>query len=62
MFDGGADRVDHAEAIFFELRVIVVIHVVEADHGAAFKLSAKAHDEIGTDKPGRAGDQDGSAV
>ena len=62
MPDRGVDRVDHAETIFLELRIIVIVHVVEADHSAAGQLAAEAHDEVGADKAGRAGDQDGSAV
>ena len=56
MPDRRVDRVDHAEAIFLKLRIIVIVHVVEADHGTALELAAKAHDEVGTDKAGRAGD------
>ena len=62
MPDRGVDRVDHAEAVLLELRIIVIIHVVETDHSPAGQLAAKAHDEVGADKTGRAGDQDGSAV
>ena len=62
MPDRGVDRVDHAEAVLLELRIIVIVHVVEADHSAAGELTAEAHDEVGADKAGRAGDQDGSAV
>ena len=62
MPDRRVDRVDNAEAVFLELRIIVIIHVVEADHSAAGQLAAKAHDEIGADKAGRAGDQDCFAV
>ena len=62
MPDRGVDRVDHAKAVLFEFRIIVIIHVVEADHSAAGQLAAKAHNEVGADKAGRAGDQDGSAV
>ena len=53
---------DHAEAIFLELRIIVIVHVIEADHSAAGEFTAQAHDKVGADKAGRAGDQDGSAV
>ena len=62
MPDRGVDRVDHAKTVLLELRIIVIIHVVEADYSAAGELAAKAHDKVGTDKAGRAGDQDGSAV
>lgn len=60
--DRGVDSIDHAEAVFLEPRIVVIIHVVETDHGSASKLAAKAHDEVGADKAGRAGDQDGPAV
>jgi len=33
-----------------------------ADHSAAGQLAEKAHDKVGADKTGRAGDQDGPAV
>ena len=62
MPDRGVDRVDHTKAVLLELRIIVIVHVVETDHSPAGELAAKAHDEVGTDKAGRAGDQDGSAV
>ena len=62
MPDRGVDRVDHAKTVLLELRIIVIVHVVEADHSAAGQLAAKAHDKVGADKTGRAGDQDGSAV
>ena len=42
---GGVDRVDHVEPVFLELRVVVVVHVVEADHGSARELAAQAHDQ-----------------
>ena len=44
MPDRGVDRVDHAKAVLLELRIIVIIHVVEADHSAAGEFSAEAHD------------------
>ena len=62
MPDRGLDRVDHAETVFLELRVVVIVHVVETDHGAAGKLAAQAHDQVGSDEAGGAGDQDGLAV
>ena len=38
------ERIDHAEAVFLEFRIIVIIHVVEADHSAACEFAAQAHD------------------
>ena len=62
MPDRGVDRVDHAKTVLLELRIIVIVHVVEADHSTAGQLAAEAHDKVGADKAGRASDQDGSAV
>ena len=62
MPDRGLDRVDHAETVFLELRVVVIVHVVETDHGSAGELAAQAHDKVGADEAGGAGDQDGLAV
>ena len=42
--DRRVDRIDHAEAVFLEFRIIVIIHVVEADHSAACEFAAQAHD------------------
>lgn len=60
--DGRVDRVDHAKAVLLELRVVVVVHVVEADHGAACELAAKAHNQVCADEARGAGDQDGFTV
>ena len=62
VLDGRVDRVDHAKAVLLELRIIVIVHVVEADHGAACEFAAQAHNQVCADKAGGAGDQDGSAV
>ena len=62
MPDRGFDRVDQAEPVLFELRVVVIVHVVEADHSPAREFAAEAHDEVGADEAGGAGDQDGFAV
>ena len=60
--DGRVDRIDHAKAVLLELRVVVIIHVVEADHSAACEFAAQAHNQVCADKAGGAGDQDGFAV
>ena len=62
VLDWRIDRVDHAETVFFELRIVVIVHVVEIDHSAAFEFAAQAYDEVGAYKAGRACDQDGSAI
>ena len=60
--DGRVDRVDHAKAVLLKLRVVVIIHVVEADHGAACELAAQSHNQVCTDEAGGASDQDCFAV
>ena len=60
--DGRVDRVDHAKAVLLELRVVVIVHVVEADHGAASEFAAQAHNQVCADEAGRAGYQDRFAV
>ena len=62
MPDRGFDRVDQAEAVLLELRIIVIVHIVEADHGSARELAAEAHDDVRADKAGRTGDKDGFVV
>ena len=60
--DGRVDRVDHAKAVLLELRIVVIVHIVEADHSAACELAAQAHNQVCTDEAGGAGDQDSFAV
>ena len=62
MSDRRRDRIDNTKAVLLELRIIVVVHIVEADHCAALHLAQQAHNEVGTNETGRAGDQDRSAV
>ena len=58
----GRDRIDDAKTVLLEVRIIIVIHIVEADHSAARQLAAQAHHQVGADEAGRAGDQNRSAV
>ena len=58
----GRDRIDDAKAVLLEVRIIIIIHIVEADHSAACKFAAQAHHQVGADEAGRAGDQNRSAV
>ena len=60
--DGRVNRIDHAKAVLLELRVVVIVHVVETDHGTACEFAAQAHNQICSDEAGGAGDQDGFAV
>ena len=45
------------DAIALELRIVVVVEVVEADDGVATRLQRAA--DVGTDESGGAGDEDG---
>ena len=50
---------NQGKAIFLQSRVIIIVHAVEADHGAAVKLFEQPEHQIGPDEAGRAGDKDG---
>ena len=57
VLDGGFDRVDQAEAVLLERGIIVIVHVVEADHGSTREFATEAHDEVRADEARGAGDQ-----
>ena len=50
------------QAVFFQLRVIIVIHIVQGDHRAAAQLLQQAEDQVCPDKAGGPGDQDGFVI
>ncbi|MPN31043.1 hypothetical protein SDC9_178514 [bioreactor metagenome] len=49
---------DQGQAVLFQLRVIIVIHIVQGDHSAAAQLFQQAEDQVCPDKAGGTGDQD----
>ena len=53
---------DQAEAVFLQLRVVVVVHGVEGENGAAGELLQEADHQVGPDEARGAGDEDGLVV
>ena len=53
---------DQAQAVFLQLRVIVIVHVVQADHRAARHFPQQAQHQIRPDEARGSGHQDGFSV
>ena len=60
---GGLRRFfDQLEPVGLQLRVVVIVHVIQADNGAGLHRFKKTQYKIGPNKAGGAGDQDCPAV
>ena len=53
---------DQPEAVFLELRIVVVVHVVQGNHRSGGHFPEQPQDEIRPDESGRPGDENGFAV